>query len=156
MSRSTINLVDTLVIHPSVRVPEHCAVCAMWNDPCTGEPIYRAATHFAQWEDAQGPDNYIGICNGCRMSGFTYIGTIDEFKACQLRAMGKAEYEIYGNSGGTQYQCSSRADACARIRSMIGHGISIRAVYQRSATNGRLRKLDKLDQARIVIEAMEA
>lgn len=127
----------------------------LWNG-MDDKPIMRTATRFAQWDDAMGPDNYIGVCDNCRMSGFTYIGTLEEFKAAQLRAMGLAEYEIYGNDNArTAYECSSRIDACARIRKMIAHGISIGAIYQRSVTNGRLRKLDKLDQARIVIEAME-
>lgn len=145
--RSTVALVNTLTIHPSIPVPQHCAVCALWD-------ITNSATYFGQWKDACGPDNYIGVCDGCRMSGFAYIGTIEEFKACQLRAMGVAEYEVYGK--GYQHQCSSRADACGRIRKLIGNGISIEAVYQRSVNNGRLRKLNQDEQAHLVIEAMEA
>lgn len=155
MSRRIVTLASTLVIHPTVPTPDICAVCAMWNDFRTSEPIIRTATHFAQWDDAIGPDNYIGICNDCRMGGFTYIGTIQQFKAAQLRAMGLSEYEIYGNDNAIEPRsCSSRVDACARIRKMIAHGISIGAIYQRSVNNGRLRKLNRDEQARIVIEAM--
>lgn len=146
MSRSIVTLASTLVIHPSIRVPDHCAICALWG-------IARPAEWFGQWDDQNGPDHYIGICAGCVESGFQgVIGTIEEFKACQLRAT-KHEYEVYGNdSAYTYYECANRADACARIRKMIAHGISIGAVYQR--VGGHLVKLYQDDQARIVIEAM--
>jgi hypothetical protein len=149
--RSTVQAVSVLVIHPSIRVPEQCAVCELWG-------IARLAEFFGQWDDACGPDNYIGLCETCVKSGFPgTIGTLEEFKTCQLRALGKAEYEIYGNTNaqsGTQYECLSRPDACARIRKMIARGISIRAVYQRNMNTGRLVKLNQDDQARLVIEAM--
>lgn len=156
--RTTVQAVSVLVIHPTIKTPDICAICAMWQD-MAGNTIIRPAEYFGQWEDQNGPDHYIGICASCATSGFQgVIGTIEEFKAAQLRATGKAEYEIYGNTnaqGGTQYECASRPDACARIRVMIAHGVSIRAVYQRSVTNGRLRKLNQDEQARIVVEAME-
>jgi len=148
--RSTVKLAETLVIHPTVPVPTHCGVCALWS-------IERQASHFGQWEDACGPDNYIGICVNCVMSGFDYIGIIEEFKAAQLRAMGLAEYEVYtkvGTVAQSGFKCPSRVDACARIRSLIGHGVSIDAIYQRSVSNGRLRKLNQDEQAMLVIEAM--
>jgi hypothetical protein len=145
--RSTVQAVSVLVIHPSIRVPEQCAVCELWG-------IARLAEFFGQWEDACGPDNYIGLCETCVKSGFPgTIGTLEEFKSCQLRAMGKAEYEIYGSKN-AYFECLSRVDACARIRKMIARGISITVVYQRSAVSGRLRKLNQDDQARLVIEAM--
>jgi len=155
--RSTVKLAETLVIHPTVPVPTHCGVCMLWNG-MDDKPIMRTATRFAQWEDSCGPDNYIGVCDDCRMSGFEYIGTLEEFKAAQLRAMGLAEYEVYGKGGLTSpwFKCSSRIDAQARIRYMIRNGISVNAIYQRSVNNGRLRKLNRDEQARIVIEAMES
>lgn len=155
--RTTVAEVAILVIHPSIKTPDICAICAMWRD-MHGNTIIRPAEFFGQWEDTCGPDHYIGICGGCAASGFQgVVGTIHEFKAAQLRAMGLAEYEVYGNDdSGTQYKCSSRVDAQARIRKMIARGISVGAIYQRSVHNGRLRKLNRDEQARIVIEAMEA
>jgi len=156
MSRSTVKLAETLVIHPTVPVPTHCGVCMLWNG-MDDKPIMRTATRFAQWEDSCGPDNYIGVCDDCRMSGFEYIGTLEEFKAAQLRAMGLAEYEVYtkvGTVAQSGFKCPSRVDACARIRSLIRHGVSIDAIYQRSVSNGRLRKLNQDEQAMLVIEAM--
>lgn len=76
--KRTVSLIETLTIHPAVSVPTHCGVCAMWD-------IVREATHFGSWEDQQGPDNYIGLCETCRMSGFPYIGTIEEFENAQSR-----------------------------------------------------------------------
>jgi hypothetical protein len=145
--RSTVQAVSVLVIHPTIKAPEQCAICELWG-------IARPATFFGQWEDTCGPDNYIGLCAGCVESGFQgVIGTIEEFKSCQLRAMGKAEYEIYGSKN-AYFECLSRVDACARIRKMIARGISIRAVYQRNVNTGRLVKFNQDDQARLVIEAM--
>lgn len=142
--RTTVPLVSTLIIHPAIKAPTHCAICQVWN-------IERTATHFGQWEDQNGPDHYIGVCNDCRMSGFEVIGTIEEFKECQSRTFGLAEYEIW-RADGIVRAAYNRSEALGIIRSTIRSAVAVLAINQRIA--GEWIELGQGEQSDIVFQAM--